>query len=68
MNPSSLVWVGIDVGSTELVVHHRPAACQLTVPNTAAGVRQLVTTLRQLAPAKIVAEATGGDERRLMVA
>ncbi|MHB0939072.1 MAG: IS110 family transposase [Armatimonadota bacterium] len=68
MNPSSLVWVGIDVGSTDLVVHHRPAARQLTVPNTAAGVRQLVTTLRQLAPAKIVAEATGGYERRLMVA
>ena len=68
MHPSSLVWVGIDVGSTELVVHHRPAARQLTVPNTAAGVRQLVTTLRRLAPAKIVAEATGGYERRLMVA
>jgi len=68
MNTSSPVWVGIDVGSTELVVHHRPAACQLTVPNTFAGVRKLVATLQQLRPAKIVAEATGGYERRLMTA
>ena len=68
MNTQSTVWVGIDVGSTELVVHHRPAACQLTVPNTAAGVRQLVRALQKLAPEKIVAEATGGYERRLMTA
>ena len=68
MNNSSLVWVGIDVGSTELVVHHRPATRQLSVPNTAAGVRKLVHALQKLAPEKIVAEATGGYERRLMTA
>lgn len=68
MNTPSTVWVGIDVGSVELVVHHRPAARQLTVPNTPAGVRKLVRALQKLAPEKIVAEATGGYERRLMIA
>ncbi len=66
MSTSSAVWVGIDVGSVELVVHHRPAEVRLTIPNTPAGVRQLVRTLQTLTPDKIVAEATGGYERRLM--
>lgn len=53
-------WVGIDVakGSLDVAVIPDPAAW--TVKNTDEGIRTLVDRLRELAPALVVLEATGG--------
>lgn len=56
------MFIGIDVAKDELVVAERPAGVVLTVPNTAAGVRDLVKRWHQAAPTLIVLEATGGYE------
>jgi transposase len=59
-------FVGIDVSKAALDVHVRPEGAALQVPNTPAGVRRLVARLAPLAPALIVADATGGLERVLV--
>ena len=61
-------FVGVDVANAELVVACRPEGFGWTVPNDPAGIAATVTRLRTLAPALIVAEATGGDERALVAA
>jgi transposase len=54
--------IGIDVSKDKLDVHVLPAAQAFAVPRTGAGIEELVGRLRQLAPAIIAIEATGGFE------
>jgi transposase len=55
-------FVGIDVSKDRLDVHVRPAGQTLTVARDSEGLEQLTNELRDLAPALIVLEATGGFE------
>jgi transposase len=55
-------FVGIDVSKDRLDVHVRPAGQTLTVACDSEGLEQLTNELRDLAPALIVLEATGGFE------
>ena len=57
------MFVGIDVAKAELVWAAPAADGRGAVPNTVAGIARLVTTLRRLAPTRIVLEASGGYER-----
>ena len=66
MTTTSPVWVGIDIGSTELVLHHLPAGEWITAANTAAGVRKLCSQMTKLSPELIVVESTGNYQRLLM--
>jgi transposase len=61
-------WVGIDVAAQDLVVAVRPEGLTFTVPQTRAGIRQLVRRLHTLTPTRIVLEPTGGYERAALVA
>ncbi len=60
--------VGIDVAKAELVVAVRPGDDRWCVPNDARGLARLRARLRQLAPALVVLEATGGYERAAVAA
>ncbi|HMS86008.1 MAG TPA: IS110 family transposase [Nitrospira sp.] len=60
-----LCFVGIDVSKTQLDVAQRPGG-QYTVPNTEAGITQLLACLAAEPPTVIVLEATGGVELPLM--
>lgn len=60
------VIAGIDVSVATLDVQLEPAGTTWQVPNTAAGILQLVTQFTQQQPTMIVVEATGGLERRLL--
>ena len=55
-------FVGIDVSKDRLDVHIRPSAQSFAALRDSKGLEQLVGELRQLAPALIVLEATGGFE------
>jgi hypothetical protein len=55
MITTSPVWVGIDIGSTELVLHHLPAGEWITEANTPSGVKKLCKQLSKLSPKHIVA-------------
>lgn len=55
-------FVGIDVSKERLDVHIRPSGQAYAVPRNSDGLEQLIGELRQLAPALIVLEATGGYE------
>lgn len=55
------IFVGIDVSKAQLDVAQRLAG-RFTVPNTEAGVTQLLTRLTAAPPSLIVLEATGGVE------
>jgi transposase len=59
-------FVGIDIAKNELVVHILPTNQQLTVPNSAEGIKELVTRFKEISPKQIVLEATGGLERELL--
>ena len=54
--------VGIDVAKGTLDVFVRPTEAHWQVTNDDAGIRGLVAQLREVAPAQIVLEATGGYE------
>jgi len=56
------IFVGIDVSKNRLDVHLRPSGRAYTTARTGAGLEQLVSDLRALAPELIVLEATGGFE------
>lgn len=56
------LFVGIDVAKRTLDVHVRPTGEAFSVPYDDAGLAQLLTRLRDLRPALIVLEATGGYE------
>ena len=57
------IFVGIDVSKAGLDVAVRPTGNRELVANDAAGIEILVERLRELQPALIVLEATGGIER-----
>lgn len=59
MNPEPL-YVGLDVAKTQLDIAVRPTGQQWSAANNEAGIADVVTRLRSLAPALIVLEATGG--------
>ena len=60
--PTAPSFVGIDVSKHRLDVHVRPSGQTLTAARDSTGLQQLVGSLRKLAPALIVLEATGGFE------
>jgi transposase len=55
-------FVGIDVSKDRLDVHVRPSGQTSAVARDGKGLEQLTSELRDLAPALIVLEATGGFE------
>jgi transposase len=55
-------FVGIDVSKDRLDVHLRPSGRTLAVPRDGPGLERLAAELRDLAPALVVLEATGGFE------
>lgn len=65
---SQPLFVGVDVAKATLDVALRPSQEQWSVPNDEAGIASLVARLRPLAPALVVAEATGGFERAALAA
>jgi transposase len=65
---ASSVLVGVDVAKDRLDVHLRPLGAGLAVARDGAGLDRLVAELRQLAPALIGLEATGGFERTVAAA
>ena len=62
-NEPAPTFIGIDVAKAQLDVAVRPTGERWTVPQTEAGVADLVARLQPLAPTLIVLEATGGLER-----
>ena len=56
------LWAGIDVSKDALDVHVRPTGLAVRVANDEAGIADLVARLRDLRPAGLVLEATGGYE------
>jgi transposase len=60
--PASPYFVGIDVSKDRLDVHVRPSGLTFAVARDGQGLEQLKTQIRDLAPALIVLEATGGFE------
>ena len=59
------VFVGIDVSKSHLDVHVRPTGQAFRLPNTDDGIATLRARISPLAPAKVVAEATGQLEAPL---
>lgn len=62
------VVVGIDVAKAHLDVAVQPSGAQWRVTNEAAAHQQLATQLQELAPVRIVCEASGGYEQTLVAA
>jgi transposase len=60
--PVSPAFVGIDVAKDRLDVHVRPSGHAFAVTRDSEGLERLTSGLRDLAPALIVLEATGGFE------
>lgn len=56
------VYVGLDVSKAQLDVSVRPTGARWQVPNTEAGIRDLVARLQGVAPTLVILEATGGYE------
>lgn len=61
-NMQSGIYVGIDVSKDRLDVAVRPSGQQWSEENGAEGIERLVEQLKELEPALIVLEATGGME------
>ena len=62
------VFIGMDVARDRLEVATRPAGESWPIANDAAGIAELVVRLRDLGPALLVLEATGGLELPLLAA
>lgn len=62
MTDAMRVCVGVDVAKATLDVQVRPTDAHWSVTNEDGGIRTLVDRMRELAPAQIVIEATGGYE------
>jgi transposase len=60
--------IGIDVSKATLDVHVLPSEAAWSAPNDDEGVRALTVRLAALKPERIVLEATGGLERRVLAA
>jgi transposase len=67
MNTPNL-YVGIDVSKARLDIAVRPTAQRWSVANDEEGIAQLVSRLKELTPALVVLEATGGLELPLATA
>ncbi len=65
---STPVFVGIDVSKATLDIAVRPSGETWQVPNEPAAIAELVTRVRQEAPALVVLEATGGFEHTVVAA
>jgi transposase len=65
---TSACFVGIDVSKDHLDLHARPDGSAARYTNDPAGIAALVAHLAQLAPERIVLEATGGFEAHLAAA
>lgn len=61
-------FVGIDVSKAHLDVASRPDGQEFRTPNTAQGILELVTRLKDSPPTLVLLEATGGLEWALAVA
>jgi transposase len=61
-------WVGIDISKSNLVVWVQPQKDGFEVPNTVEGFDVLVARLAQYTVGRVLLEATGGYERRVMAA
>lgn len=61
------VYVSLDISKARLDYAIAGTKCR-QVPNTAAGIATLIKQLRPVAGARVVCEATGGYERRLLAA
>ena len=59
-----LCFVGIDVSKNVLDVHLKPQAQRRQFANDAAGIAQLIEALREIVPAQIVLEPSGGYEEQ----
>ena len=66
VTPASAVFVGIDVAKDKLDLARSDNRQLLTVSNDEKGIGQIIKLLRDVAPACIVVEATGGFERLLV--
>ena len=60
------VFIGIDVSKARLDICVRPLARRESFANDEVGIRTLVKGVRELQPALIVLEATGGVERQVV--
>lgn len=67
-SPTAPSFVGIDVSKDRLDVHVLPSGRTFATQREDKGVEQLVSELRELAPALIVLEATGGFEATVAAA
>ncbi|KIK82636.1 IS110 family transposase [Pseudomonas sp. W15Feb9B] len=61
-------WVGIDISKSNLVVWVQPQKDGFEVPNTVEGFDALIARLAQYTVGRVLLEATGGYERRVMAA
>lgn len=68
MSEPALTYVGIDVAKDHLDVHVRPTGLTVRVANDEGGIADLVARLRELRPAALVLEATGGYEAPVVAA
>lgn len=62
------VWVGIDVAKDTLAIWVRPTGLSFAVANTLEGHKQLLLRLSSMSVQRVLLEATGGYERRVMEA
>ena len=62
------VWVGIDVAKDSLAIWVRPTGLSFAVANTREGHKQLLLRLSSMPVQRVLLEATGGYERRVMEA
>ena len=62
------VYVGIDVAKATMDMAVHPSGQQCSFRNDDGGIRKAVSCLKELAPALVVLEATGGIEIRLVAA
>ena len=63
---AEVTYVGVDVSKTGLDIAAEPSGEQLSVDNDATGIASLVERLKGEVIGRIVVEATGGQERRLV--
>jgi len=61
-------WVGIDISKSNLVVWVQPQKDGFEVPNTVEGFDVLIARLAQYTVGRVLLEATGGYERKVMAA
>ncbi len=66
MTTTAEVFVGIDVSKAQLDIAVHDSSTPWQSPNTDVGITELVKRLQALTPTRIVLEATGGFELRLV--